>query len=81
MKTISRKDFFLAVAKDVPDPKDSTDVYKRQMIGAFILGGVEIFVAAFLPSTYRDFVAFALLLVLLIVRPYGILGSPRIQKV
>lgn len=51
------------------------------MIGAFILGGVEIFVAAFLPSTYRDFVAFALLLVLLIVRPYGILGSPRIQKV
>ena len=51
------------------------------MIGAFILGGVEIMVAAFLPSTYRDFVAFALLLVLLIVRPYGILGSPRIQKV
>ncbi len=51
------------------------------MIGAFILGGVEIMVAAALPSTYRDFVAFALLLVLLIVRPYGILGSPRIQKV
>ena len=51
------------------------------MIGAFILGGVEIMVAAFLPSTYRDFVAFALLLVLLVVRPYGILGSPRIQKV
>jgi phosphate transport system substrate-binding protein len=24
LKTISRKDFFLAVAKDVPDPKDST---------------------------------------------------------
>ena len=51
------------------------------MIGAFILGWVEIMVAAFLPSTYRDFVAFALLLLLLIVRPYGILGSPRIQKV
>ena len=51
------------------------------MIGAFILGGVEIMVAAFLPSTYRDFVAFTLLLALLIVRPYGILGSPRIQKV
>lgn len=51
------------------------------MIGAYILGGVEIMVAAFLPSTYRDFVAFTLLLLLLIVRPYGILGSPRIQKV
>jgi branched-chain amino acid transport system permease protein len=51
------------------------------MIGGFILGAVEIMVAAFLPSTYRDFVAFSLLLVLLIFRPYGILGRPRPQKV
>lgn len=51
------------------------------MIGGFILGGVEIMVAAFLPSTYRDFVSFTLLLVLLIFRPYGILGKPRPQKV
>jgi branched-chain amino acid transport system permease protein len=51
------------------------------MIGGFILGGVEILVAAFLPSTYRDFVSFSLLLVLLIIRPYGILGKPRPQKV
>lgn len=51
------------------------------MIGGFILGGVEIMVAAFLPSTYRDFVAFTLLLILLIFRPYGILGQPRPQKV
>lgn len=51
------------------------------MIGAFILGGVEIMVVAFLPSTYRDFVAFTLLMLLVIVRPYGILGKPRVQKV
>jgi branched-chain amino acid transport system permease protein len=51
------------------------------MIGGFILGAVEIMVAAFMPSTYRDFVAFTLLLVLLIFRPYGILGRPRPQKV
>ena len=51
------------------------------MIGGFILGIVEIMVAAFMPSTYRDFVAFTLLLVLLIFRPYGILGKPRPQKV
>jgi len=51
------------------------------MIGGFILGSVEIMVAAFFPSTYRDFVAFTLLLVLLIFRPYGILGKPRPQKV
>ena len=51
------------------------------MIGGFILGAVEIMVAAFMPSTYRDFVAFSLLLILLIFRPYGILGRPRPQKV
>jgi branched-chain amino acid transport system permease protein len=51
------------------------------MIGAFILGGVEIMVVAFLPSTYRDFVVFTLLLLLIVIRPYGILGKPRTQKV
>jgi len=53
------------------------------MIGGFILGAVEILVVAskIFPSTYRDFVAFGLLLVLLIFRPYGILGKPRPQKV
>ncbi|HVO65761.1 MAG TPA: branched-chain amino acid ABC transporter permease, partial [Syntrophales bacterium] len=51
------------------------------MIGGYILGAVEILVVAFLPSTYRDFIAFVLLLVLLIFRPYGILGQPQPQKV
>ncbi len=51
------------------------------MVGGFILGAVEVFVAAYGRSTYRDFVAFALLLILLIFRPYGILGKPRPQKV
>jgi len=51
------------------------------MIGGYILGAVEILVVAVLPSTYRDFVAFVLLLVLLIFRPYGILGKPHPQKV
>jgi branched-chain amino acid transport system permease protein len=51
------------------------------MIGAFILGGVEIMVVALLPSTYRDLVVFSLLLALIIIRPHGILGQPRIQKV
>jgi branched-chain amino acid transport system permease protein len=51
------------------------------MIGAFILGGVEVMVVALLPSTYRDLVVFSLLLALIIVRPHGILGQPRVQKV
>ena len=51
------------------------------MIGGYILGAVEILVVAFLPSTYRDLVAFALLLALLVLRPHGILGKPAVQKV
>ena len=51
------------------------------MIGGYILGAVEILVVALLPSTYRDLVAFVLLLALLIFRPYGILGKPHPQKV
>jgi branched-chain amino acid transport system permease protein len=51
------------------------------MIGGYILGAVEILVVAFLPSTYRDLVAFGLLLALLVFRPRGILGKPTVQKV
>jgi branched-chain amino acid transport system permease protein len=51
------------------------------VIGGYILGATEIMVAAFFPSTYRDFTAFSLLLILLIFRPYGIMGKPRPQKV
>lgn len=51
------------------------------MLGGYILGAVEIAVVAFLPSTYRDFVAFTLLVVLLIFRPTGLLGVEEVQKV
>ncbi|MHB9132433.1 MAG: branched-chain amino acid ABC transporter permease [Armatimonadota bacterium] len=52
------------------------------MLGGFILGFVEIFTPVVLgSSTYRDLVAFSLLLVLLIFRPTGILGRVTSQKV
>lgn len=51
------------------------------MIGGLILGGVEIFVVAYTTSAYRDFIAFAILLLLLVFRPTGILGKPQINKV
>jgi branched-chain amino acid transport system permease protein len=51
------------------------------MIGGYILGMLEILVVVVFPSTYRDLVSFTLLLVLLIFRPYGILGNPVPQKV
>lgn len=51
------------------------------MIGGLILGFTEIFVAAYLPSTYRDGIAFAILILVLLVRPTGLLGRPVIKKV
>ena len=51
------------------------------MAGGYVLAATEVFVAAFLPSTYRDFVAFSLLLALLVFRPTGMLGRVWAQKV
>jgi branched-chain amino acid transport system permease protein len=52
------------------------------MLGGFILGTVEIFTPVVLPaSTYRDFVAFSLLLVLLVFKPTGLLGRPVFERV
>jgi branched-chain amino acid transport system permease protein len=51
------------------------------MLGGYILGALEVLVMAYGSSTYRDFIAFSLLLVLLVFRPYGLLGTPKVQKV
>jgi len=51
------------------------------VLGSFLLAAIEVAVTAFMPSTYRDFIAFGLLLVLLVFRPHGLLGQARLQKV
>lgn len=51
------------------------------MVGGYILGFTQIYVAAFLPSTYRDLIAFSLLLLILAIRPTGLFGVPRRTKV
>jgi branched-chain amino acid transport system permease protein len=51
------------------------------MVGGFLLAFIEIFVAALGPSTYRDLVAFTILLVILTIRPTGLFGVARRQKV
>ncbi|HHN94542.1 MAG TPA: branched-chain amino acid ABC transporter permease [Anaerolineae bacterium] len=59
------------------------------MVGGFLLGFIEIFVVAlgqvpgfeWLSSTYRDLVAFTVLLVILTVKPTGLFGVARRQKV
>jgi branched-chain amino acid transport system permease protein len=51
------------------------------VLGGYLLGAVEVFTVTVLPSTYRDLVAYSLLLVILVFKPYGLLGRPTVQKV
>jgi len=50
-------------------------------VGGFILGFVEIFVAAFFPSTFRDLLAFSILLIFLCIKPTGLFGVARATKI
>jgi branched-chain amino acid transport system permease protein len=51
------------------------------VIGALIMGQAETMTAAYLSSTYRDGIAFLILIVVLLVRPTGILGESGVEKV
>ncbi len=53
------------------------------ILGGFVLGLTEILVVAYLPhgSQYRDAVAFVILIVILLVKPSGLLGSNAVEKV
>jgi branched-chain amino acid transport system permease protein len=51
------------------------------MLGGFILGIAEILVSAFISSTVRDAVAFIILIIILLVRPSGLLGKYMREKV
>lgn len=45
------------------------------MLGGVLLGAVEVLSVAYLASSYRDAFAFALMIIVLLVRPQGLFGS------
>ncbi|WP_370418376.1 high-affinity branched-chain amino acid ABC transporter permease LivH [Pantoea vagans] len=51
------------------------------MIGGLVLGIAEALTSAYLSTEYKDVVSFALLIVVLLVMPTGILGRPEVEKV
>ena len=51
------------------------------VLGAFILGWTESFATGYVSSDYEDVFAFVLLVLILIVRPSGLLGRSTVQKV
>ena len=51
------------------------------MLGGLIIGLTESLWAAYFPAAYKDVAAFALLILILIFRPTGLLGRPEVEKV
>lgn len=51
------------------------------VLGGFVIAFVEQFGAYYISSNYRDVYVFALLIVILLVKPAGLLGSPVQEKV
>jgi branched-chain amino acid transport system permease protein len=49
--------------------------------GGLLLGLSETFVAGYLASTWRDAIAFVLLIAILLYRPAGLLGKATVEKV
>ena len=45
------------------------------VVGGFMLGAIEILVAATMPSTMRDLIAYSIVLLILTFRPYGLFGE------
>ena len=51
------------------------------VLGSLIMGQVETLTVAFVSSQLRDAVAFGVLILVLLVRPTGILGKRAVEKV
>ena len=50
------------------------------MMGGMILGLAEVFVSGYGYSTYRDAIAFLILIAILIFKPTGLLGKGQVEK-
>ena len=51
------------------------------MVGGLVLGLAEEYVAGYTLSSYRDAIAFAVLILVLLVRPEGLFGRATVEKV
>jgi branched-chain amino acid transport system permease protein len=50
-------------------------------LGGVIIGVTETLVSGYISSTYRDAIAFAVLILILLVKPSGLLGKKEMEKV
>jgi len=50
------------------------------VLGAFVLGMTEIFAAAYVSSAFRDLFSFTLMILIIVIRPGGLLGTVTQEK-
>ncbi len=50
-------------------------------IGGVLIGIIETLVSGYVSSTYRDAIAFGVLILILLFKPTGLLGQPTVEKV
>jgi branched-chain amino acid transport system permease protein len=51
------------------------------MLGGLVIGLIETFWSAYFSVEYKDVAAFAMLAIVLIFLPQGLLGKPEVEKV
>lgn len=71
---IGWKAFIAAVVGGIGDIRGA-------FVGGFLLGFLEIMVVGFFPSTFRDLIAFSILLLILSIKPTGIFGTAITTKI
>jgi branched-chain amino acid transport system permease protein len=50
------------------------------VLGALLLGVTETFAAGYVSSSFRDLFAFTLMIIIIVLRPGGLLGSVTQEK-
>jgi branched-chain amino acid transport system permease protein len=51
------------------------------MLGGLLIGLIEAFWSGYLTIEYKDVATFSILVLVLIFRPWGLLGKPEVEKV
>lgn len=51
------------------------------MLGGVLIGLIESFWGSYFSAEYKDVATFMILILVLLVRPYGLLGRPEVEKV
>jgi branched-chain amino acid transport system permease protein len=51
------------------------------MLGGMLIGIAESFVTGYISSTYSNLIVFGILIVVMLLRPSGLLGRVQLQKV